>query len=76
MQSPLVQAGWTIVVLLGLYSFYCHWEARRIELAAAFRQRGTGNPPGGAEAPRYRARSWWSLVACTMIAGGAIARWL
>ena len=73
-ESPFIQAGWTIVVLLGLYSFYCHWEARRVELAAAFRHRTAGRPQGDSgDAPRYRARCWWSLLACTALAGGAIA---
>lgn len=72
--SPLIQAGWTMVVLLGLYSFYCHWEAKRVELASAFRHRAQRAPAEpGAEAPRYRARCWWSLLACTALAGGAIA---
>lgn len=74
MQSPLIQAGWTVAVLLGLYGFYCHWEANRVELAAAFQRRTNRerNPSKG-EAPRYRARSRWSLLACTVLAAGAIA---
>jgi hypothetical protein len=74
MQSPLLQAGWTVAVLLGLYGFYCHWEASRAELAAAFHRRGrsgAGRPPE--DAPRYRSRSRWSLLASTALAGGAVA---
>jgi hypothetical protein len=71
---PFIEAGWTMVVLLGLYGFYCYWEAGRAELAAAFRQRAAGRPQGIAgDAPRYRARCWWSLLACAVLAGGAIA---
>lgn len=73
MQSPLIQAGWTFAVLLGLYAFYCHWEANRVDLAAAFQRRA--HPDGGRpapEAPRYRSRCRWSLLACSALAAGAI----
>ena len=74
MDIPLIQSGWTIVVLLGLYGFYCHWEAGRVELAAAFRHRDGAHPHAvSRDAPRYRARCWWSLLACAVLAGGAIA---
>jgi hypothetical protein len=73
-QNPTLQAGSTIVVLLGLYAFYCHWEANRAELASAFRRRTRGGPgESGAEAPRYRARCRWSLLACTALAASALA---
>ena len=73
MQSPLIQAGWTFAVLLGLYGFYCHWEANRVEVAAAFHRRGhrdAGRPP--TDAPRYRARCRWCLLACSALAAGTI----
>ena len=73
MQSPLIQAGWTVAVFLGLYGFYCHWEAKRVELAAAFQHRGRQDRrPQGEDAPRYRVRSRWSLLACSLLAGGAL----
>ena len=74
MQSPLIQVGWTVAVLFGLYGFYCHWEANRVELAAAFQRRGARERNGaGAEAPRYRARCRWSLLACSIMAAWALA---
>lgn len=59
---------------LGLYGWYCHWEARRAALAAAFR-RNDGNGARGALAgtPNYRARSIWSLLASGVMAGGVLA---
>ena len=74
MQSPLIQAGWTLAVLLGLYGFYCHWEANRMDLAAAFQRRAHRDSGGPAtDAPRYRSRCRWSLLACSALAAGAIA---
>lgn len=71
MHSPYIQAGWTLAVLLGLYGFYCHWEAGRAELATAFRRRGAG---GRAEpdARSYRARCRWALLGCSLLVAGAV----
>jgi hypothetical protein len=75
MPSPLIQLGWTLAVLLGLYGFYCHWEAGRADLAAAFRRQAQrdGADSFRPDAPGYRARSRWALVGCAILAGGAIA---
>ena len=73
MQSPLLQAGWTLAVLLGLYGFYCHWEAGRVELAAAFRRRSAPRDGGAsADSTRYRARCLWAVVGSLVIAGTSI----
>jgi hypothetical protein len=71
MQSPLLQAGWSLAVLLGLYAFYCHWEAGRAELAAAFRRRAPHHPDAGSESSRYRTRSLWALLGSGVIAGAS-----
>lgn len=71
MQSPLLQAGWTLAVLLGLYGFYCYWEAGRAELAAAFRRRAALRTDDG-DSARYRTRSLWALVGSGAIAGTAL----
>jgi hypothetical protein len=72
MQSPFIQAGWTVAVLLGLYGFYCHWEAGRAELAAAFRRRAAPRPHGSPDSIRYRTRSLWALIGSGVIAGTSI----
>ena len=73
MQSPLFQAGWTLAVLLGLYGFYCYWEAGRAELAAAFRQRaGSRHPSGTPDSTRYRTRCLWALLGSGVLAGSSI----
>jgi hypothetical protein len=68
MQGSLVPAGITLAVLLGLYGFYCHWEARRVALAAAFRraERERG------EESAYRSRSRWALLGCSALIGTAL----
>lgn len=71
MHSPFIQAGWTLAVLLGLYGFYCYWEAGRAELAAAFRRRATLRPHDG-DSARYRAHSLWALLGSGVIAGTSI----
>lgn len=73
MQAPLLQLGCTLALLLGLYAFYCHWEARRAALAEAFR-RVEGGRAGGvrAEATTYRSRSRWALLGCGALIGSAL----
>jgi hypothetical protein len=69
--SPLIAAGWTVAVLLGLYGFYCHWEANRVELAAAF-QRRTARTLSSPDAPRYRTRCRLSLLASVLAAAALV----
>ena len=66
MQDPIVQAALSLAVFLGLYGFYCHWEAGRAELAHAFRRRGQRGPEEG---PHYRSRCRWALLGCALLAG-------
>ena len=69
MQSTLVQAGWTLAVGLGLYGFYCHWEAGRADLAAVRSPAHTSRGPAlPLEAGRYRARCRWALLGCSLLA--------
>jgi len=72
MSSPLIQVQWILAVLLGLYGFYCHWEASRAELAAAFRRRSSRSDALRPEATRYRARSRLALLGGSLLAAGAI----
>jgi hypothetical protein len=73
MQSPLIQAGWTLAVLLGLYGFYCHWEAGRAELVAAFRRRAPHRPDAAAtDSVRYRTRCLWALLGSGVMAATSI----
>lgn len=73
MEDELIQLGWTLAFLLGLYGFYCHWEAGRAELATAFRHRaGSGAGPRASESRRYRARCRWALLGCAVLAVSAI----
>lgn len=74
MQSPLIAAGWTVAVLLALYGFYCHWEANRVELAAAFRRRSDrARTLSSPDAPHYRTRSRLSLLASLLAAGALVS---
>jgi uncharacterized iron-regulated membrane protein len=70
MTSPMLEAGCTLVVLLGLYGFLCYWEASRADLVAGARR--TANHPDG-EAPSYRTRARVALAASGAIALGLIA---
>jgi hypothetical protein len=73
MQTPLLQLGCTLAVFLGLYAFYCHWEARRAAFADAFRRVESSPTAGGqAEATTYRSRSRWALLACGALIGSAL----
>ena len=73
MHAPLLQLGWTLAVFLGLYAFYCHWEARRAAFAEAFRRVESSRTAGGqAEATTYRSRSRWALLACGALIGSAL----
>jgi hypothetical protein len=64
MQHPIAQAALSLAVFLGLYGFYCHWEAGRAELAQAFRQRGR---MGGPQGLQYRARCRWALLGSALL---------
>ena len=72
MQGPLLQLGCTLAVLLGLYGFYCHWEARRVALAEAFRRVERNRGGSTQEASAYRARSRWALLGCSALIGSAL----
>jgi hypothetical protein len=70
MRIPLIEAGCTAAVLLGLYAFLCYWEAARADLAGGARSRLAGDQPGG---PGYRARARFALAGCGAIALGLLA---
>jgi hypothetical protein len=72
MQMPFIEAGWTLAVLLGLYGFYCHWEAGRATLVAAFRQRTPNATAATADATRYRSRGLWALLGSGAMAGTSL----
>ena len=72
MPSPLIQTGWTLAVLLGLYGFYCYWEAGKAELAAAFRRRSARPADHGADASRYRLHSLLALLGSGVLACGSL----
>jgi hypothetical protein len=71
MGIPLIEAGCTAAVLLGLYAFLCYWEAARADLAGAARSRLVQGDPGGAG---YRVRARVALAGCGAIAMGLVAR--
>jgi hypothetical protein len=71
MTFPLIEVGSTAAVLLGLYAFFCYWEAARADLADGFhRPRAPIHAP---EAPTYRARARFALVGCGAIALALLA---
>lgn len=69
----LTELGLILLVGLWLYGWYCHREARRSDLAVAFR-RNDGHRARGSVAgtPNYRARRIWSLLAAGIVAGGVL----
>jgi hypothetical protein len=71
MTIPLLEAGCTLAVLLGLYGFLCYWEAARADLVAGVRRQQVGLVDAGA--PKYRTRARLSLAASGAIALGLIA---
>jgi hypothetical protein len=71
MTSPLLEAGSTLAVLLGLYGFLCYWEAGRADLVAGMRRQQVGAADAGE--PRYRTRARVALAASGAIALGVIA---
>jgi hypothetical protein len=70
MTAPLWQTCWAAAVTLGLYAFYCYWEADRADLAASFRHLVPGLP-GSPRADRagagYRARARWAGMGALML---------
>jgi hypothetical protein len=71
MTIPLLEAGCTLAVLLGLYGFLCYWEAARADLVAGMRRQQVGLVDAGA--PKYRTRARLALAASGAIALGLIA---
>ncbi len=71
MTIPLLEAGCTLAVLLGLYGFLCYWEASRADLVAGMRRQQVGAVDAGV--PRYRTRARVALAASGVIALGLIA---
>lgn len=70
MTSPILEAGCTLAVLLGLYGFLCYWEAARADLLAGARRQPVRAVDAGA--PRYRTRARLALAASGAIALGVI----
>ena len=66
--TPLLQASWTAAVTLGLYAFYCFWEASRADLVHSFRHLASGRSSSGGHG--YRARGWLSVAGALLITLG------
>lgn len=76
MIAPLLQACWAAAVTLGLYAFYCHWEAGRADLAASFRHLVPGLPGSSRAVPAgagYRARARWAGMGALLLTLGGLA---
>ena len=76
MTAPLLQACWAAAVTLGLYAFYCYWEAGRADLAASFRHlipRLPGSSHTMTAGAGYRARARWAGTGALLIAFGCLA---
>ncbi len=76
MTTPLLQAGLTGGVTLGLYAFYCYWEAGRADLAAGFRHQIPGLPGSShssSDGSGYRARARWAGTGALLLLLGTLA---
>jgi hypothetical protein len=69
--TPLLQASWAAAVTLGLYAFYCFWEAGRADLVHGFRHLVPER--SGADGHSYRARGWWATVGALLITLACLA---
>ncbi len=76
MTTPVLQACLTGAVTLGLYAFYCFWEAGRADLAASFRHLVPGLPGlphSSSDGAGYRARARWAGTGAVLLALGTLA---
>jgi hypothetical protein len=75
MNTPLLQTCLVAVVTLGLYAFYCYWEAGRADLAASFRHLVPGLPgmPRSALGATHRTRGRWAAAGAVLLGLGCVA---
>ena len=76
MTTSMLQACLTGGVTLGLYAFYCFWEAGRADLAASFRHHVPGlpgTPHFSSDGAGYRARARWAGTGALLLLLGTVA---